>query len=121
VVANLQGMSTSSIVSLNLTNATGPLLVSGTVITPPVVVQGSSVTMTASFTGSSPISYQWEHAGTNVLGATNTSLTFTPQFSDGGIYTLVASNNPPGLGSQIANSGSATLYVVAAGKPTRQC
>jgi hypothetical protein len=104
---------TSSIVTLDLNNASGPLLVTGATITPSVVIVGNNAQMTASFIGSLPITYQWKHAGTNVPGATSNSFAITgAQFTDAGVYSLVASNNPPGIGPTTANSTAAPLYVV---------
>ena len=111
-VTNIAGSATSSSVLLNLTNASGPVVVSATTITPSVVIVGNNSVMTASFKGSLPISYQWQHAGTNLPGATTTTLAITgAQFTDAGTYSLVASNNPPGIGPTTASS-LATLYVV---------
>jgi hypothetical protein len=85
----------------------------GTTLNPSVVIVGNNSVMSASFKGSLPISYQWQHAGTNIPGATTSSLTITgAQFTDAGAYSLVASNNPPGIGPTTANSTAATLYVV---------
>jgi hypothetical protein len=112
IVTNSAGSATSSSVVLNLTNASGPLVVTATVITPSVVIVGNNTTMTGSFKGSLPITYQWQHAGTNVPGATSNSFAITgAQFTDAGTYSLVASNNPPGIGPTTASS-AAILYVV---------
>jgi hypothetical protein len=114
VITNSLGSATSSVVVLNLTNASGPVLVSGTTFSPSaVVIVGNNVGMTASFIGSLPFSYQWKHAGTNIPGAISNSFALTgAQFTDAGNYSLMASNNPPGVGPTTANSASALLYVV---------
>jgi hypothetical protein len=117
-VTNTLGGSVSSSAVLNMTNASGPILVSGTTYTASAVnVPGSSVTMTATFIGSQPITYQWQaNTGTgftNIPGATANSYTIpSVQFSDAGKYTLVASSTPPGIGAISANSTSNILYVV---------
>jgi len=100
-------------VTLNLVAASGPVLLTGTTITPSVVIMGNNATMTATFTGSQPLTYQWQHTGTNVPGATSNSLTITAaQFANAGAYYLQAANNPPGIGPVSSNSATATLYVV---------
>ena len=60
---------------------------------------GSVVSFTAGVTGTSPISLQWQRAGTNLVdgakisGATNVSLIVSNvQASEMGHYSLVASN-----------------------------
>lgn len=114
MVSNASGTITSSQFTLNLAAASGPLVVTGTTLTPPVVIVGSSSVASASFKGSQPITYQWQHAGTNIPGATGVSYTLTgAQFTDAGNYSLMASNNPPGVGPTTANSPAAFLYVVA--------
>jgi hypothetical protein len=65
---------------------------------------GTTISLSARVVGLSPISYQWQHAGTNVPGAT--SATFTKAGAspaDAGDYQLVATN-PYGAGtSAVAN------------------
>jgi len=101
--------------TLNLVAASGPVLLTGTTLNPSVVIVGNNVQMSATFTGSQPITYQWQHAGTNLPGATGNSLTITGvQVAHAGAYSLLASNNPPGIGASTANSTVANLYVVAA-------
>jgi hypothetical protein len=52
-----------------------------------------SVTFAAAVDGTQPISVQWRHGGSDVTGATNTTLTLTNlSAGDVGNYTLVASN-----------------------------
>jgi hypothetical protein len=57
------------------------------------VAAGTSVTFNASATGSAPLAYQWLFDGTNIGGATNTSLTLNNVLaSNSGSYTFVATN-----------------------------
>jgi hypothetical protein len=43
--------------------------------------------------GAAPLSYQWNHNGTNILGATNATLTLTNvQFSQAGNYAVLVTN-----------------------------
>jgi alpha-tubulin suppressor-like RCC1 family protein len=57
------------------------------------LVAGSSNTFTSLANGSQPISYQWQHSGTNLPGATGTALALTAlTIADSGTYALRASN-----------------------------
>jgi len=90
VVANSLGSATSGVAMLIVT-PTAPYFV-----TQPVgalVSAGSNRTLTGLANGSLPIGYQWQHSGTNVPGATQTSLTLSNLvLEDSGAYTLIASN-----------------------------
>jgi hypothetical protein len=60
--------------------------------------QAAVVSKNASFQvgalGAQPLHYQWQHAGTNLNGATLTSLTLRNiQLTDGGVYTVVVTNS----------------------------
>jgi hypothetical protein len=58
------------------------------------VVQGTAASFAVTAQGLAPLSYQWQFYGTNISGATNSSLAFTNvQLTDGGVYTVVVSNN----------------------------
>jgi invasion protein IalB len=71
------------------------------------VVSGTTVTFSATATGTPPVTYQWQFDGTNIAGATNTSLTITDALiSNAGSYSMVASS-PYGS----ATSSAATLTV----------
>jgi hypothetical protein len=107
VVTNLAGAATSSNAFLTITSS------------PPVIIlqpvdQTAVVGQTAAFTvaaiGSKPFSYQWSFNGTNLVGATNATLTLTNvQLSQAGYYSVDVSNV---LGS--ATSSNATLTVLLA-------
>jgi hypothetical protein len=72
---------------------------------------GGSVTFSATATGSTPITYQWNKNGAAISGATGTSLTLANlTTADAATYTLVATNS---VGS--ATSGGAVLTVTAGG------
>jgi hypothetical protein len=90
VVFNSLGSATSTVATLTVR----PLAPYFT--TQPVgasVSGGSSRTFFAAANGSQPISYQWQHNGTNILGATQSSLLLTNlAFTDSGPYVLLASN-----------------------------
>jgi hypothetical protein len=123
VVTNASGSATSSVFTMNLAAPSGPLLLTNTMVQPSNVYVGSSVMVFATSTGSQPISYQWfftTNAGgtTLIAGATNTTYSIpSAQLSDGGRYSLVASNNPPGLGSRTNVSALAALTVLPGPPP----
>ncbi|MDB6066959.1 MAG: hypothetical protein JWR26_3167 [Pedosphaera sp.] len=56
------------------------------------VLLRSNLTLTVNYTGSWPVTFQWQLNGINIAGATNASLTLNPQLGDMGNYTLVLSN-----------------------------
>jgi hypothetical protein len=90
VVTNGLGSATSAVATLTVT----PL--APYFVTQPVgasVSAGTSRTLTGLANGSQPIGYQWQRNGTNVSGASQTSLALTNLVvADSGAYTLVASN-----------------------------
>jgi hypothetical protein len=54
---------------------------------------GDNLKLSATAGGTVPLSYQWQQNGTNLPGATNTSLIFTPTVaSNAGTYVLVITN-----------------------------
>src|SRR6266849_9169313 len=70
------------------------------VITSPLagqtVAYGSNVTLTVTATGAGPLTYQWRCFGTNMPGATGSSLTLSSvAFTNAGCYS-VAVGNPAG-------------------------
>jgi hypothetical protein len=114
----------NSTYSLSITSAPVELIVEAA--SAPTVVQqptpsstnayvGQSVTFAAAFTGSLPLTNQWQFStnGTSynsIPGATNATLTLTDiQLTDTGSYRLTASN-PLGAGTP---SAAATLTVTA--------
>lgn len=54
--------------------------------------QGSTLTLTATVIGLGPLSYQWQHAGTNFPGATTVPFSKTATPADAGSWVLVATN-----------------------------
>ena len=59
-----------------------------------IVAVGSTVTLVASATGPGPLGFQWLHNGTNIIGATNTTLVLTNvSKSATGAYTISVSNS----------------------------
>jgi hypothetical protein len=85
------------------------------------VFAGDAAVFTVGAYGSQPMSYQWSMNGTNLVNATNATLTLTNvQAADGGAYAAFISNT---YGQ--TNSASATLTVLSvpptiASQPTNQ-
>jgi hypothetical protein len=90
IVSNAAGVVSSS-------NASLTIIPSAPVITLQPSNETVVVTGTAQFSvsavGTKPFSYQWNFDGTNIVGATNASLTLTDlQFDESGIYAVVITN-----------------------------
>jgi alpha-tubulin suppressor-like RCC1 family protein len=74
----------------------------GVVTSRPIIVQqtgggaawlGTNVIFGVTAIGSQPMTYQWQFNGTNIIGATNSSLTLVNiSLNDFGLYTVVLSN-----------------------------
>jgi len=72
------------------------------------VIAGQTATFTVVASGTPPLYYQWQHAGTNLPGATDATLTIAnAQPDDAGVYTVVVSNAVNSITSQ-----GATLTVL---------
>jgi hypothetical protein len=72
------------------------------------VTVGQTATFSVAAGGSQPLSYQWQFGGTNILNATNSSLTLTNvQVYQAGNYSIAVTN---ALGS--TNSANAVLTVM---------
>ena len=92
---------TYSVVVSNASGTVTSLLAVLTVLDPYIVSQpspkwvnaGDSVAFSVSAAGTTPLRYQWRKDGTNLPGATLSSLSLTNvQQGDGGLYDVVASN-----------------------------
>ncbi|MFO1451546.1 MAG: immunoglobulin domain-containing protein [Opitutaceae bacterium] len=103
VVSNSAGNVTSNAVALTV----APAPAAPVITTQPVaqsVTAGANVTFTVAATGTPTPTFQWRKDGTNLPGATSTSLTLSSvQLSDAGSFSVVASNA----------SGSVTSNAVA--------
>lgn len=78
-----------------------------------MVIEGSNVTFSVAATGVQPLSYQWLFNGTNLDGATNSSLTLIAvTTNDAGPYSVTITN---AVGS--TNSQDAVLTVVPFSEP----
>lgn len=88
-IANAFGAVLSS--NATLTVQSSPFLTSQPVSA--IVLVGGTVTFTATASGSPPLAYLWTFNGTNLSGATNTTLLLTNvQLSQAGDYVLTVSN-----------------------------
>jgi hypothetical protein len=57
------------------------------------VFEGATANLTVNAGGTAPLTYQWSFQGTNIAGATNTSLTLSnAQYSQSGDYAVAVSN-----------------------------
>ncbi len=109
VVSNYYGVVTSSVATITV--SAPPVI--GTQPVPQTNNVGGSVTFTVAATGIGLITYQWEHAGTNLPAATNASLTISPlSTNDAGIYQVLVGN-----ACGITPSSTATLTVNTAIPP----
>jgi hypothetical protein len=103
VAANLNGSVTSSVAILTVSDPT--------IVSQPAaltVYTGQSATFSVTAAGSSPLSYQWSFNGTNIVNATNATLTLSNvQSSQAGNYSVLVSNS---YGS--VNSAAATLNLL---------
>jgi alpha-tubulin suppressor-like RCC1 family protein len=111
-----------------VSNAYGSITSSNAVLMvglPPVIttqpssctnVAGTTASFTVAASGTAPLSYQWNFNGTNLLNATNTTLTLTNvQLAQAGTYAVQVSN---AYGS--ASSSNAVLTVLSPPVITQQ-
>jgi sugar lactone lactonase YvrE len=133
VISDVNGSVTSSVVNLTVE-------VPANIVTPPAsmqIVVGNEANFAISAGGTPPLNYQWRFDGTNLDGATNSTLSFLAATTNlTGGYAVVVTNNygsvtstvagltvlftPPSISwqtaSEVAPSGSnATFAVVGSG------
>ena len=105
-----------SIYSAGSAGKCGPL----TIISQPTnqtATIGDIVSLTVIASGAPPLSYQWLLYGTNISGATNSSLTFTNvQLTNAGVYSVVVGSG----GGMFATSSNAILQVLPPNAPSVQ-
>jgi sugar lactone lactonase YvrE len=92
IVTNALGSVTSSLAQLNVvTSPTAPVITAQPAAR--TVVAGGTVTLSVAATGAPGPNVQWRKNGSNIPGATNTSLVITnAQAGDSGVYDVVVSN-----------------------------
>jgi glucose/arabinose dehydrogenase len=67
------------------------------------VIVGSNATFTVTATGTAPLAYQWQRAGTNLSGATTNILTLTNVTANSaGNYSVIISNSAGSVTSSVA-------------------
>ena len=138
VVTNTLGSATSDAAVLTVTTAVAPSIT--TQPSSQSATVGDSVSLSVAASGSAPLGYQWKKGGSDVAGATSSTLAFASvQLADAGSYTVVVSNSagtvtsdaavltvsePPAVAPTITTqpqsqtvtlNGSATFTVVATG------
>ena len=105
------GLDNFGLYSITLTN--GPIITSAP--SGGGVQLGGSATLSAGALGVGPLMFQWRHAGTNLLGATGSTLILTNlQTSDLGVYDVVVSN--PGGSVISAPAILTTLSILVTGQ-----
>ena len=91
IVSNAVGVATSAVQQLTVL-ATAPYLLEAP--TNQMVTIGGAAHFYASASGSAPLSYQWQHNGVDIDGATDThwDKVSNVQFNDAGTYSVIVSN-----------------------------
>jgi concanavalin A-like lectin/glucanase superfamily protein/Ig-like domain-containing protein len=111
VVVYDRALSSSEIANLDLLGTTTPGPKPEIIAQPSsaTVYAGQSASFSVSAIGNLPLSYQWQHAGTNLPGATRSALVIpSAYYTDAGNYQAVITNS---IGS--SNSTIASLTVLA--------
>jgi RHS repeat-associated protein len=103
LVTNIGGSLTSQVASLTVNMA--PWIISHP--TNRVVALGNSATFSVVAGGTASLGYQWRFNGTNLTGATNSSVTVTAHATNLGAYSVLVSNMAGSV-----TSSEATLSVV---------
>jgi hypothetical protein len=110
VVVYDRSLSPAEIANLDLLGSVGP--VAPRIVEQPssqAVYAGQAATFDVGALGALPLAFQWQHAETNIPGATTPTLTIpSAYYTDAGNYIAVVTNS---LGS--SNSVTATLSVLA--------
>jgi hypothetical protein len=84
------------------------------------VMSGDTAVLSVTASGSNPLSYQWRFNGTNLAGATNTTLILTNvQFSQSGNYAVLVTN---AFGSILSSNAALTVQAppFITSQPTNQ-
>jgi len=111
VAGNSLNTATSSVVTLTVFNQSPVTITQQPTNTS--VFQGYTAAFSIGAAGTPPIFYQWNHNGTNLPGATNSSLITGPQTlaNNGDLYSCIVSNFANGSGHTLTSS-NATLSVI---------
>ena len=93
IITNVWGSVTSSVAILTVVSAPVPPVIAQQPTNQIVAVVESSVSFSVTAGGTPPVSYQWNFNGTNISGATNTSLVLSNvQFGQSGTYEVLVTN-----------------------------
>ena len=110
----------NAIGSTNSSTATLTVNVPPTITAQPTnltVLAGSNALFTAAATGTAPLSYQWRHNGTNLLGASGTTLALSNVLSSAaGSYSVVVSNSAGVTNSDLAQLDVRYVFVYGNGQ-----
>ena len=107
-----RALSATEIAAIYTAGSAGKCQQAPAIITQPVsltVLAGAPASFTATAAGTPPLSYQWRLNGTNIVGATGTSLTLSNvQSAQAGSYSLRVTN---ALGSIISSNALLTVIL----------
>ncbi|MEW6302216.1 MAG: immunoglobulin domain-containing protein [Verrucomicrobiota bacterium] len=108
VVSNSAGSATSTVATLTV----NPPVTPPSITTPPLnqtAIVGDTVTFNVVASGTPPLSYQWQQNGTNLAGATASSLARNNvTTNDAGSYTVVVSNS----GGSVSAAATLTVHPI---------
>jgi hypothetical protein len=80
-----------------------------------IAAAGDPASLNVAAVGTPPLSYQWLMSGTNITGATASSMAWTNiQLTDSGMYSVLISNN---VGSVVSSNAILTVYVPVCAPP----
>jgi len=119
-----RALSAQQIQTIYLAGSNGKCLLPVAITSQPTnetVLGGNSATFAVSATGSQPIKYQWNINGTNIFGATNSTLTLVSvQPTNAGNYTVTVANPSGTLTSSNAMLTVLTSPPVITSQPLNQ-
>jgi hypothetical protein len=112
LASNGTGTTTGEVATVNVLLPSAPIIVTDTTPAAAVGFMGGSLTFSATFTGTMPISYQWQvnkgDGPTNIVSQTNATLTLNNlQVGDSGEYSLYAYNTE---GPNQSSPATLTVY-----------
>jgi sugar lactone lactonase YvrE len=111
IITGSSGSVTSSIVSLVVTGTPPSVIIQPASQS---VTVGASVSLTANASGTPPLSYQWKFNGTNINGATDSTLSLNLVFpANAGAFTVAVTNAWGGVVSDAATLSVLSIPIVA--------
>ncbi|MDB6123148.1 MAG: Immunoglobulin I-set domain protein [Pedosphaera sp.] len=113
IVVSPQASSYAIIAGMQIAQVNAPIPVAPTITSQPVdktIGVGANVSFSVGVTGTSPLSFQWQYNGSNILGATGASLSLNNvQFGNAGSYSLNVNNS---VGSAVSSNAVLTVLAV---------